>query len=438
VSRADRLNELRKVRRRQTRQTRTWVSSGEGTDEVAAPLAGPPGRGAQAPIAQALPVGETLTVLGDPQVADGGGTPLVVSRRAPGIRGGGQVDFEMPTSRFEPGTFAYYTVTVSFDWQGYTGGGWVAVERSGVELERCQAAFGTRFEHTFHVGVIDPADEEYVEVLASPVGDPGLDGFDEAPDGQTLTGLRITWELVDVPRVPVEPDEGVQPWAWYRGDDLDGNDGDPVSAWSDRTGNGRDLTAIQPQYDAPVVADDAIDGQRGLKLGATWPPQELWSGEYGDYHMVDGMTIVTVSVPKDDIWAGPGFVFRSLTTAAGNLSHTWIDGYVYLWSHHDGWVEYFDEFDEGPKVLAFFIPTATAPWITVDGVEPAGKDSRPPSAPPQPGEHWVLAGLEPLCELLVFDSLIDPGVTPVDFGADGVQTLNGYLAGRYPSLFGGV
>jgi hypothetical protein len=391
-----------------------------------------------------LPVGETLTVLGDPQVADGGGTPLVVSRRAPGIRGGGQVDFEMPTSRFEPGTFAYYTVSVAFDWQGYTGGGWVAVERSGVELERCRAEFGTRFEHTFHVGVIDPADEEYVEVLASPVGDPGLDGFDEAPDGQTLQNLRITWELVDVPRVPVEPDEGVQPWAWYRGDDLEGADGADLTEWLDRSGNDRHLDdpSSEPGWGDiwHQVARGAFDGQDAQI--ARMPGRSLQS-TFSPYDFASGVTIVQ---------------------AAGLTSwNSWILGTqqnsgveLYGWDNTvnvqtQGWHGY------GEGDLPGYVegePVVVVVQLGPDVVEMWANGTRITSwdfltvrtaaewqaDPMQPG--WMLIDGAPAgqlaAEYIVFDGLVDPDADPVDFGADGVQTLHDYLACRYPSLFGGA
>jgi hypothetical protein len=314
------------------------------------------------------------------------------------------------------------------------------VERSGVELERCTAEFGTRFEHTFHVGVIDPADEEYVEVLASPVGDPGLDGFDEAPDGQTLRNLRITWELVDVPRVPVEPDEGVQPWAWYRGDDLDGSEGDPVSGWTDRTGNGRHLVP-EPGRAVPSIVE-GIDGTPGLGAGTQGTVSVLMA-EYDPYTFTDGKTVVVVFSPGDNFYMAargnrPGS-WDLWQLVWGNGEPPW-NGEQYLSTTGGGWVSAFDEGPKGPVAVVAAHGPMSVPAVWWNG-QPLGQIDGDGASYQDSvwGQHELstVNADEATVEWIVFDQTVDPDVTAVDFGPDGVQTLNGYLAGRYPSLFGG-
>lgn len=60
------------------------------------------------------------------------------------------------------------------------------------------------------------------------------------------------------------PPEPEGPWAWYRGDDLEGSQGETVDTWSDRSGNGRDVESWSANTDRhPTIADLALDGHRG-------------------------------------------------------------------------------------------------------------------------------------------------------------------------------
>lgn len=54
----------------------------------------------------------------------------------------------------------------------------------------------------------------------------------------------------------------VGPYVWYRGEDLEATlaDGDPVTTWVDRTGNGFDLTVPSGGYGSPTFRSSDLNG----------------------------------------------------------------------------------------------------------------------------------------------------------------------------------
>ena len=77
----------------------------------------------------------------------------------------------------------------------------------------------------------------------------------------TLGAVKARVELVNRAQ-PAPPDDDLPtPWAWYRGDDLEGlQEDDEVTSWLDRAGGAGDAEGQNP----PKYTADAVGGQPGV------------------------------------------------------------------------------------------------------------------------------------------------------------------------------
>ncbi len=252
----------------------------------------------------------------------------------------------------------------------------------------------------------------------------------------TLDAVHATIELVDRARLDV-----AWPWVWHRGDDLV----DPTVLWVDRTGNGRDLIETT-NSDELVIDTDAIDGHNALGTTSTsrMTVGGLDTATYDRYVFANGLTYVIVMETRS---AGT----RDATLVMEDPDRMFFSSIDFDWDpdipqqfflgQDTSEVGYEDDLGGVWPVwsaLVFRRPVGTAPTAYVNGSEMAGrKDADLSNDPPASAWHGlrVYTTEQSIAEFIVFDGDYDPAVDVLPFGPDGEQTINAYLANRYPSLF---
>lgn len=404
------------AKRRLQDRLETWGVNVGGRSLLSTPLRRP-GDGGGPPPSVWKPYGETVTLVAqDVEVPVGGGKVEFTGSW------GDMAGFhpvEVPTSDVEVSVDAYYDVHVSFGWDSWVGGGTVEVLRDdqtvwGPDVDPSwSATFGSSFGRTAPKRLIEAGQSFAVWV----------DHGDTQP--RTLASVTVTVGLVEIPAEHRIMQEG-GPWAWYRGDDLSGyTDGDPVTGWDDRSGNGRHLT--MPTVQAPRYTADALDGIPGIRGWEQFTDGGLWT-PVDPEPFADGVTVIEVFKAPDHrevdslLGSGDGAIFFGFQTSsqqwrAYNFGEVSGNDPAH---DNDRWHVAYGQY--GPDVAVFevdgqpypdsnpWVPTA-AQWegmTPIDFVQVVCRSTESFTA-----------------EYIVFDRLLTSGER---------DEWMGYVAGRFPSL----
>ena len=282
----------------------------------------------------------------------------------------------------------------------------------------------------------------------------------------TLDQVIVQIELVDR-AIPLYP----KPWAWYRGDQLTGyTENDEVSVWDDETTGERNLTQFTspltgPQ-DVPLYTADAGFGAPGVKNGVAGSKDLYWFADDPEF-FPNGITVLAVGkmARYDDeplpYWATDDILVGNFSGGGGLIQ------FQLAWTRN-AWA-----YQNCPGLFSpngidggnFGAEDTTLPLdpATFDGSFAAlyrqgagqtdftyGKDGAPGVDNTYSPISYVFTG-DPaykvtvvnvstrnvesaIAELIIFDAVVDPVSDPVDFGTEGVLTINEYLAVRYPRL----
>ncbi len=251
----------------------------------------------------------------------------------------------------------------------------------------------------------------------------------DVPAGVTVTG-QVSFHLVE-PWRRLDEVECPSPWAWHRDDDLAGTAGTTVTAWTDRSGNGRHLDD-SGAFAQPVVAAGG---------GITSAPAEARGGLQAEYPAVEFSTITVTVVMDgavndyDPFSAGDGALGQSSTAQL-----LWYPGFAYIGAYvGTAYAENNTEVAATGLVAVTFVRTgAGVVRMWINGTEYTAWDATLDDTDPfSLAWHQLTVEDGSTRELLIVAQ--DVGMDGcVDLPGVGQTTLRDYLTSQYPTLFGGA